>query len=96
MAFNNHKSPTNARSDRFSIVNAKEKKAFRAKCRRRLSWDVMKRIKYGFQPANRPVLDEMPTRAFATMVEYREWCQRELPRSLGFWRPHQSSGGQTE
>jgi hypothetical protein len=77
-------------------MNAKERKAFRAKCRRRLEWDVTKRIKYGFRPANRPVLDEMPSRAFATMAEYREWCERELPAHLGFWRPKQTSGDQSE
>jgi hypothetical protein len=49
-----------------------------------LEWDVAKRIRYGFRPANRPVLDEMPSRAFATMAEYREWCERELPAHLGF------------
>lgn len=71
-----------------------EEEAFRRRCRRHLDWDVMKRIKYGFQPANRPVLDEMPSRAFATMAEYREWCERELPKHLGFRRPKKKPGEQ--
>jgi hypothetical protein len=77
-------------------MNAKERRAFREKCRRRFGWDVMKRIKYGFRPANRSVLDEMPSRAFATIAEYREWCERELPEHLGFWRPKKTSGEPAE
>lgn len=72
------------------MIKVNEEQAWRDECRRRLAWDVIKRIKYGFRPANRPVLDEMPSRAFATMAEYREWCERELPGHLGLTRPKRS------
>jgi hypothetical protein len=51
----------------------------------------MKRIKYGFRPASRPVLEEILSRAFATMADYREWCELELPEHLGFRRPKERS-----
>ena len=42
------------------------------------------RIRYGFIKTYRPVLDDASFRAFDTMAEYREWCNRALPRWLGF------------
>jgi hypothetical protein len=38
---------------------------------------------------HKPVLDDVPFRAFATMAEYRAWCERELPDYLGYRRPAQ-------
>jgi len=32
------------------------------------------------------VLDDAPFRAFDTMAEYREWCERNLPAWLGYGR----------
>lgn len=34
----------------------------------------------------KPVLDDAPVRAFATMQEYRDWCEQNLPASLGYRR----------
>lgn len=42
------------------------------------------RLKYGFCRTYKPVLDDAPWRAFNTMVEYRAWCEANLPDYLGF------------
>lgn len=34
----------------------------------------------------KPVLDDAPYRAFATMAEYRAWCAEALPDWLGYGR----------
>jgi len=44
------------------------------------------RMRYAFIKTYRPVLDDAPFRAFDTMEEYRQWCERELPEWLGFHR----------
>ena len=72
------------------MLRANEEEAWREQCRRGLERDVMTRIKYGFVRVYRPVLDDMPSRAFATMAEYRDWCERELPAYLGYRRPKAS------
>jgi hypothetical protein len=62
-----------------------EEEAWRQQCRRGLERDVETRIKYGFCHVHKPVLDDC-NRAFATMGEYREWCERVLPEYLGYRR----------
>jgi len=64
-----------------------EKDEWREQCRRQLDRDVMTRIKYGFCHVHKPVLDDAPFRAFATLAEYREWCEKNLPEYLGYRRP---------
>jgi hypothetical protein len=44
------------------------------------------RLKYSFIKTYKPVLDDAKSRAFDTMAEYREWCERELPSWLGYGR----------
>ncbi len=44
------------------------------------------RIDYSFIRTYKPVLDDAPFRAFSTMAEYREWCERNLPDWLGYGR----------
>jgi hypothetical protein len=63
-----------------------EDEAWRDQCRRGLDRDVMTRIKYGFCHVHKPVLDDAPIRAFATVEEYRDWCERNLPAYLGYRR----------
>lgn len=58
--------------------------AWREQCRYQLERDVMTRIKYGFCHVHKPVLDDAPVRAFATMAEYRHWCDSALPAYLGY------------
>lgn len=57
---------------------------FREQCRRQLERSVEDRIKYGFFRQYKPILDDVPFRAFETMAEYRAWADAELPRYLGF------------
>ena len=63
-----------------------ENEAWREQCRQQLGCDVMTRIKYGFCHVHKPVLDDVGTRAFSTMADYRAWCDIELPRYLGYRR----------
>jgi hypothetical protein len=44
------------------------------------------RINYGFIRTYKPVLDDAPYRSFATMEEYRQWCEASLPKWLGYAR----------
>ena len=44
------------------------------------------RFRYAFIRTYRPVLDDEPFRAFDTTVEYRRWCEENLPDWLGYGR----------
>lgn len=57
---------------------------FRDQCRRQLARKLEDRIKYGFCLVYKPVLDDEPFRSFATMAEYRAWCDAHLPAYLGY------------
>ena len=61
------------------------RKQWREQCRRQLNRPTLSRIKYGFAYVYKPGLDDGPSRAFATMAEYRRWCRKKLPRYLGYW-----------
>lgn len=61
-----------------------EDEAWREQCREQLDRDVLTRIKYGFCHVHKPVLEDAPLRTFATMAEYRTWCEGALPEYLGF------------
>ena len=43
-------------------------------------------MRYAFIHTYKPVLDDARFRAFETMTEYREWCERSLPAWLGYGR----------
>ena len=51
-----------------------------------LKRSVRQRIHYGFVKTYKPVLDDAPYRSFATMEEYRSWCEENLPSWLGYGR----------
>ncbi|MCL4694595.1 MAG: GNAT family N-acetyltransferase [Candidatus Hydrogenedentes bacterium] len=53
---------------------------FEAAARRSLP----ERFKYSFIKTYKPVLDDEPYRPFDTMVEYRQWCNENLPECLGY------------
>jgi hypothetical protein len=42
------------------------------------------RLRYAFVHTYKPVLDDARFRSFESMAEYRAWCERELPRWLGY------------
>lgn len=55
---------------------------FEASLRRPLA----QRIRYGFIHTYKPVLDDAPYRSFDSLVEYRQWCEANLPAWLGYGR----------
>ena len=44
------------------------------------------RFRYAFIHTFKPVLDEVPFRAFDTTADYRRWCEDNLPDWLGYGR----------
>ena len=44
------------------------------------------RWRYAFIHTYKPVLDDEPYRAFDTMEQYRQWCEKSLPDWLGYAR----------
>ena len=44
------------------------------------------RWRYAFIKTYKPVLDDAPFRSFDTMEQYRQWCETNLPRWLGYGR----------
>lgn len=65
---------------------AQAEEAFREQCRRQMARPLELRIKYGFYRLRRPVADDAPWRSFASMAEYRAWCETNLPGYLGYKR----------
>ncbi|MBI5707241.1 MAG: hypothetical protein HZC36_09665 [Armatimonadetes bacterium] len=63
-----------------------EREAFFRECEAMAKRPLSLRIKYGFIKTYRPVLDDAPYRSFESMEEYRQWCEKNLPRWLGFGR----------
>ena len=55
---------------------------FEANLRRPLE----QRFRYSFIRTYKPVLDDALFRAFDTMADYRDWCERNLPAWLGYGR----------
>jgi hypothetical protein len=55
---------------------------FEAAARRPLE----QRMRYSFIHTYKPVLDDAPYRAFDSMSEYRDWCEKHLPAWLGYHR----------
>jgi hypothetical protein len=44
------------------------------------------RMRYAFIRTYKPVLDDASYRAFDTIADYRDWCERNLPAWLGYGR----------
>ena len=44
------------------------------------------RMKYAFIRTYKPVMDDEKFRAFDTMEQYRQWCEKNLPDWLGYGR----------
>ena len=63
---------------------AQAQEEFREQCRRQMARPLALRIKYGFYRLHKPVADDAPWRSFATMAEYRAWCEANLPEYLGY------------
>jgi len=68
--------------DEHGSVPAEWARDFEAAARRSLR----QRLDYGFVKTFKPVLDEGRFRSFATLEEYRRWCEASLPSWLGYGR----------
>ena len=44
------------------------------------------RFRYAFIHTHKPVMDDVPFRAFDTTADYRRWCEENLPDWLGYGR----------
>ena len=47
---------------------------------------LRERLRYAFIHTYKPVMDDVPFRAFDTMADYRNWCEKNLPSWLGYGR----------
>ncbi len=57
---------------------------FKEECERNLRRSVADRIRYGFTYEYKPIMDDAPWRSFDSMEAYRRWCDKNLPRYLGY------------
>src|SRR5438445_175202 len=57
---------------------------FRAESQRTLLMIVGDRMRFGFTYEYKPVLDDTQWRSFDSMEEYRRWCDKNLPKELGY------------
>ena len=50
------------------------------------AWErgLEQRAKYSFIKTYKPVMDDSPFRAWTTTKDYRRWCDRNVPRWLGY------------
>ena len=60
---------------------------FNEECELSLRRSVDDRIRYGFTCEYKPILDDAPWRSFESMEEYRQWCDENLPKYLGYGTP---------
>jgi len=65
-----------------SIIAAEWLAEFEVAGRRTLK----QRWKYAFIKTYKPVMSDARFRAFDTMEDYRQWCEANLPRFLGYHR----------
>jgi len=61
-----------------------EHELWRDQCRRQMQRPLTLRERYGFVSVHKPILDDVPYRVFPSMAEYRQWCEQNLPRYLGY------------
>ncbi len=68
--------------DKPPAINPEWLAEFEAAARRPLE----QRMKYAFIKTYKPVMDDATFRAFDTMQQYRDWCEKNLPSWLGYGR----------
>ena len=74
--------PDKNRTDKPVVIPAEWREEFEAAARRPLAL----RMRYAFIHTYKPVLDDAPYRSWESTVEYRDWCERNLPDWLGYGR----------
>jgi hypothetical protein len=65
---------------------------FRRQCERQLARPLSGRIRFGFFRNPNPVRDAGVNRSFASMHDYRQFCEQSYPAHFGYARPSSSSG----
>ncbi len=66
--------------------NNGDKAAWRAEFEAAARRPLAQRWRYAFIKTYKPVMDDARFRAFDSMTEYREWCDKNLPEWLGYGR----------
>ena len=72
-------------------VAAAELEDFHRQCRRQIGRPVSARIRFGFFRNANPLRDSNANRSFASMDEYRRFCERYYPPYFGYARPEPES-----
>ncbi len=65
-------------------MTATEDRKFRKLCQQFFNLSVKERIELGFRLGHISTPHGDRSRSFKTMVEYRDWCDKNLPADLGF------------
>ncbi len=65
---------------------ASERADFIRQCERQLKRTLDERIRFGFFRNPDPVRDANVNRSFATMADYRRFCEENYPRYYGYRR----------
>ena len=60
---------------------------FRRQCERQLARSLDERIRFGFFRNPDPVRDRNLNRSFASLGEYRRFCEESYPAWFGYARP---------
>ena len=74
-------------------MNHPDADEFRRQCLRQLARSVSARIRYGFFRNPNPVRDSNRNLAFASMSEYRKFCEDSYPEYFGYARPERATRG---
>ena len=67
-------------------VSAEDLRAWEAEFEAAARRPLRTRMRYAFIRTYKPVLDDATYRSFDTTVEYRQWCETNLPSWLGYAR----------
>ena len=70
----------------FSIGKLSQEKEMEFEFTNSLRKSLKERINSGFIKTYKPVMDDEKFRAFDTMEQYRQWCEKNLPDWLGYGR----------
>ncbi len=69
------------------MASAADFEDFRRQCERQLARPVSNRIRFGFFRNANPVRDPGVNRSFASMRDYRRFCEQSYPGYFGYARP---------
>ena len=68
-------------------VLAPDSEEFRRQCLRQIGRPLSARLRFGFFRNANPVRDLKLNRSFASMPEYRRFCEQHYPAYYGYARP---------